>query len=77
MVFLLCETAFDGSGIYNIRHAARLTANIERCALFDSKRFTRDLERLFARMWANHRAGRRQAIVLGDDETGGGGTARQ
>ena len=33
---------------------ARLAANRSTCALFDSARFTRDLESLFQRMWANH-----------------------
>lgn len=44
---------------------ARLAANRMNCALFDSKRFTLDLERLFRRMWTDYRAGSRQPIVLG------------
>jgi protein O-GlcNAc transferase len=33
---------------------ARLAANRSTCALFDSAQFTRDLEALFQRMWADH-----------------------
>lgn len=42
--------------------AARATA-----PLFDNVRFARDLERLYTRMWQDHKAGRREAIVLGPD----------
>ena len=45
----------------------KLAANRTNCALFDSERFTRDLERLFGRMWTDYRAGKRQPIVLGSD----------
>ncbi|HEY8068433.1 MAG TPA: hypothetical protein VIF38_06020, partial [Burkholderiales bacterium] len=44
---------------------ARLAANRLSCALFDTECFTRDLERLFRRMWTDYRAGTRQPIVLG------------
>ena len=47
------------------RIRARLAATRMSCALFDSQRFTLDLERLFRRMWTNHRAGTLQPIVLG------------
>jgi predicted O-linked N-acetylglucosamine transferase (SPINDLY family) len=39
--------------------AARLTS-----PLFDTDRFTRDLERLYTRIWEQHRSGIRQTIVL-------------
>lgn len=42
----------------------RLAANRSTCALFDSNRFSRDLERAYEHMWANHRAGKREPIVL-------------
>ena len=44
---------------------ARLAANRMKCALFDSERFTLDLERLFRRMWSDYRAGTVRPIVLG------------
>lgn len=49
---------------------ARLAANRMSCALFDSERFTLDLERLFRRMWMDYRAGTVRPIVLGvqDDQ---------
>ncbi len=34
------------------------------CPLFDSARFTRNLERLYARMWEDARAGRRECITV-------------
>ncbi|MEO8143706.1 MAG: hypothetical protein ABI654_05780 [Betaproteobacteria bacterium] len=43
----------------------KLARNRDTCALFDSERFTRDLERLFRRMWTNHRAGSLEPIDLG------------
>ena len=42
----------------------RLAANRMTCPLFDSERFARDLERLYQRMAADHRAGRKEHIVL-------------
>lgn len=51
---------------------ARLSALRDRLAqhrmshpLFDTPRFTRDLERLYTRMWEQHAAGCREPIVLG------------
>jgi len=44
---------------------ARLAADRMSCALFDSRRFTLDLERLLRRMWQGYRAGSMQPIVLG------------
>ena len=43
----------------------RLAANLMTCPLFDSERFARDLERLYERMWTNHRAGRNDHIADG------------
>lgn len=43
---------------------ARLVADRMNCPLFDSERFARDLERVYDRMWADHLAGVREAIVL-------------
>ena len=37
------------------------------CPLFDSARFTRDLERLYERMWADHLSGRKKTINLADE----------
>jgi predicted O-linked N-acetylglucosamine transferase (SPINDLY family) len=44
---------------------AKLVRNRDTCPLFDSKRFVRDLEELYQRMWADHLAGRREPIALG------------
>ena len=49
---------------------SRLAANRMSCPLFDSARFTHDLERLYQRMWTDYRAGTRQPIV---SEAGDGG----
>ena len=49
---------------------ARLAADRLSCALFDSERFTRDLERLFRQMWTDYRAGTKRPIVLGAHEVG-------
>jgi predicted O-linked N-acetylglucosamine transferase (SPINDLY family) len=49
----------------------RLAARRLVCPLFDSARFTRDLERLFERMWENHLAGRKERIVLADEPSDG------
>ena len=43
---------------------ARLAANRANGPLFDTQCFTRDLERLYERIWQAHRAGSREAIVL-------------
>jgi predicted O-linked N-acetylglucosamine transferase (SPINDLY family) len=43
---------------------ARLAAGRMTCALFDSKRFALDLERLFGRMWRGYRAGKLEPIML-------------
>ncbi len=42
----------------------KLIADRLTCPLFDSERFTRDLERIYQRMWINHRAGTRNPIAL-------------
>jgi protein O-GlcNAc transferase len=42
----------------------RLVANRMDCPLFDSRRFTRDLERLYRRMWSDHRQGAKQHFLL-------------
>ena len=47
---------------------AKLAAARLNCALFDSVRFTRDLERLFQRMWADHLAGTKRHIVIAKTE---------
>jgi predicted O-linked N-acetylglucosamine transferase (SPINDLY family) len=60
---LALELATHPDRLAQIR--TRLAANRLSCALFDSERFTRDLERLFRQMWADYRAGKRQPIVLG------------
>jgi predicted O-linked N-acetylglucosamine transferase (SPINDLY family) len=53
------------------RHPDKLTRLKEKIthqqrtsALFDTDRFTRDLERLYQRMWDDHLAGRRDVIAL-------------
>jgi predicted O-linked N-acetylglucosamine transferase (SPINDLY family) len=43
---------------------AKLEAARPTCALFDAPRFTRDLERLYQRMWRDVSAGEAQQIVL-------------
>ncbi len=42
----------------------RLADNRLTCPLFDTSRFTRDIERLFMAMWEDHRAGRKAPILL-------------
>ncbi len=42
----------------------KLARNRDTCPLFDSERFTLDLERLFRRMWQGYRAGSPQPITL-------------
>ncbi len=42
----------------------RLADNRLTCSLFDTSRFTRDIERLFMAMWEDHRAGRKAPILL-------------
>jgi predicted O-linked N-acetylglucosamine transferase (SPINDLY family) len=59
---LLLKLATDADRLAAIR--AKLAANRLTCALFDSVQFTRDLERLFQAMWADHRAGRKRGIYL-------------
>ena len=49
---------------------SRLAANRMSCPLFDSARFTHDLERLYQRMWTDYRAGTRQPIVIDADDGG-------
>jgi predicted O-linked N-acetylglucosamine transferase (SPINDLY family) len=41
---------------------ARLMENRASAPLFDTTRFTRDLEALYTRMWANHQTGRREHL---------------
>jgi predicted O-linked N-acetylglucosamine transferase (SPINDLY family) len=65
---LALELATDPGRLAQIR--ARLAANRLSCALFDSERFTRDLERLFRQMWTDYCAGTKQPIVLGAHEVG-------
>lgn len=43
----------------------RLAANRLSCPLFDSSRFTRDLEQLYRNMWANHCRGEHGHILAG------------
>ena len=43
---------------------ARLVANRLNCPLFDSERFTHDLEQLFRLMWEDYRAGNKRHIVI-------------
>jgi protein O-GlcNAc transferase len=45
----------------------RLAQNRLTCPLFDTERFTRDLERMFETMWRNHSAGVKAPIVLAAD----------
>ena len=73
----LVTTTFDGYfdlALDLATHPMKLAAFKDRlaeerltCPLFDSARFTRDLERLFERIWENHLAGRKEAIVLTDE----------
>jgi predicted O-linked N-acetylglucosamine transferase (SPINDLY family) len=53
------KLATDTNHLAQIR--AKLAANRATCALFDSRRFTRDLEDLLQRIWTEHRAGRESA----------------
>jgi protein O-GlcNAc transferase len=47
----------------------RLLENRLSCPLFDTERFTRDLERLYLRMWEQHQAGTRRLVQL-ESESG-------
>jgi predicted O-linked N-acetylglucosamine transferase (SPINDLY family) len=58
---LALELARDPARLAALR--ARLHENRLTAPLFDTARFTRDLEALYARMWANHLAGRREHIL--------------
>jgi predicted O-linked N-acetylglucosamine transferase (SPINDLY family) len=49
------ELARDANKLAATR--ARLAANRLTCALFDTDRFTRDLETIFATMWQRHQRG--------------------
>ena len=49
---LSLKLATDAARLKEIR--TKLKANRSTCALFDSARFTRDLEGLFRKMWADH-----------------------
>jgi len=42
----------------------KLAANRMSCPLFDSTRFTLDLQRLYERIWINHRAGKKDHVTL-------------
>ena len=59
---LALELATSPARLAQVR--AQLEANRMSCALFDSKRFTIDLERLYRRMWVGYRAGSLQPIAL-------------
>jgi predicted O-linked N-acetylglucosamine transferase (SPINDLY family) len=63
---LALELATSPARLARVRSS--LAANRVSCALFDTKRFTRDLERLFRRMWTGYRAGSLQPITLGADD---------
>lgn len=43
---------------------ARLAANKNSCHLFNTREFTRDIERMYRHIWEHHLAGNREAIVL-------------
>ncbi|MBF0126701.1 MAG: tetratricopeptide repeat protein [Magnetococcales bacterium] len=58
------ELARHPDRLSNLRE--RLRANRLTHPLFDTERFTRDLERLYERMWRDHAAGKREIIVLDD-----------
>lgn len=59
---LAANLASNSESLRSVRE--KLWSNRQSSALFDSGRFTRDLERLFERMWSSHRAGQHQAIAL-------------
>jgi predicted O-linked N-acetylglucosamine transferase (SPINDLY family) len=68
--------AADPQGYFSLAHSLatdrarlkelreRLAAQRSRAPLFDTEGFTRDLERLYLRIWERHAAGRRDAVVL-------------
>ncbi len=60
--YLALDLASDPVRLIELR--ARLVATRSTCALFDSERFARDLERIYERMWADFRAGVKTPIVL-------------
>lgn len=43
---------------------ARLSANKNSCHLFNTREFTRDIERMFRHIWEHHLAGNRESIAL-------------
>ena len=54
--------ACDPARLASLRE--HLVAQRERLPLFNTHLFTRNLERLFERMWLDHLAGKREPIVL-------------
>ncbi|MBF0126709.1 MAG: hypothetical protein HQM02_05800, partial [Magnetococcales bacterium] len=64
---LALELARNPARLRGIRE--RLWVNRLTHPLFDTRRFTRDLERLFERMWQDHGAGIKEPIVLEDGLT--------
>ncbi len=59
---LALKLATDPARLKKIR--TKLWRNRDKCPLFDSTRFVRDLEMLYKQMWTNHLAGKLEAIVL-------------
>ncbi len=62
---LALELATHPDKLASIRE--HLAAHRLTCPLFDSARFTRNLERLYERIWDDHLAGRKEPIVLVDE----------
>lgn len=63
-VALASALALDPARLARLR--ARLVERRLTASLFDTQRFTRNLERLYLRMWEQHAEGRREPIVLED-----------
>lgn len=59
---LAISLAQDPSRLSSLK--ARLRANRSSCHLFNTVEFTRDMERMYRRMWEHHLAGKTEAIVL-------------
>ena len=55
------ELALDANALANFR--SRMLASLATSPLFDTPRFTRDLEKLYKRIWHDHANGIRQAIT--------------
>ncbi|MBF0379807.1 MAG: tetratricopeptide repeat protein [Magnetococcales bacterium] len=63
---LALELTKNRDRLQSIRN--ELSENRSTCPLFDTNRFTRDLERIYERMWQDHGQGKKDLIKLNDKD---------